>query len=157
MCAEFGRRALARRVQGAAVMKQLSLLLLGASLALGCGDDAGTSAGADAATAPDASAPESVRYESPFYEDPADCPDDPLFNCTPSLELCADGTATMLVTDIINGGIHEREGEIIATEWGPGDVPPEIGFTASDDGALLTDDWQGWDWSLADGGPRRCD
>lgn len=73
---------------------------------------------------------------------------DPLFNCVPSVHLCADGTADMLVTDILNSGTYVDNGDTIETMWGAGDVPDTIVFTVSPDGTVLTDDWNQWEWTL---------
>jgi hypothetical protein len=120
-------------------------------LAAACGgaDDATPESGADAAPAAvDAAAADHRVYQHALYDDPDDCPDDPLFNCTPSLSLCADGSATILVTDIVNAGSYTETDDAITTAFESGDVPSEIEFTIADDGATLEDDWQRWAWTL---------
>lgn len=136
-------------------MKPLILFVGLAALGCGGGDEDGgggaeTGADADVETGADASGAATARYEHPLFEDPADCPDDPLYNCTPVLELCADGKAVMLVTDIVNTGTYERAGDVITSKWDVGDVPSDIVFAVSEGGQVLTDDWRSWEWTFAE-------
>jgi hypothetical protein len=92
----------------------------------------------------DASSFASRRFVHPL---PA-CPPDPLYNCTPSLELCSGSNrAYMLVTDIVNVGTYLDGNATLRTEFPSGDVPPAIrfGYQAID---VLVDDWLGWTWTL---------
>jgi hypothetical protein len=72
----------------------------------------------------------------PPFETAAQCREvaDPLYNCEPSLTLCPDGSFQLLVTDILNAGTYEIDGdELRATLDGPGDVPRHIVGTLDDD------------------------
>ena len=95
---------------------------------------------------PDAQLPALRFYQHALFTDPDDCPDDPLFNCYPMIELCSDGRAVIQVTDIVNGGTYTKTEGTITTTWESGDVPQQITFEATADGRGLTDDWQGWLW-----------
>jgi hypothetical protein len=128
-------------------------------IASACGDagDAAPEISADAAPASvDAASADHRVYEHALYDDPDDCPDDPLFNCAPSMSLCADGSATILVTDIMNAGSYAETDDAITTTWEAGDVPSEIEFAIADDGSTLEDDWQGWTWTLVEDGDPIC-
>ena len=126
------------------------VIVFASVLAAGCGDGEPEIAGADAAPAgadaspPDAAAASSVHglYEHQL----PDCVSDGLVNCAPSIELCPDGSATMLVTDIANGGTYTEEGDAITARFEAGDVPDVIVFTRSDGGGVLVDDWLEWEW-----------
>ncbi len=119
-------------------------LLVAASFMLACGDtDTGSTA--DAANNIDASSSAGRYFEYAFYE-PENCPNDPLFNCTADLELCPDGRAFALVTDIVNAGNYTETAGTISVTWGPGDLPAEIVFSQETDGSLV-DDWNGWTWT----------
>jgi len=121
----------------------ISLALI--TLCGACGGSAVTGT-PDAGIAADAALSANRSFEHPFYEDPADCPDDPLFNCTADLELCGDGRAVMLVTDIVNDGTYTEADGVIVTEWDGGDIPARIAFSI-ESATLLTDDWNGWSWT----------
>ncbi len=56
------------------------------------------------------------------------CPPDPIFNCTSDLMLCQDGSAFLLLTDIINGGSYTETDSEISTNWGQGDAPESMFF-----------------------------
>ena len=49
----------------------------------------------------------------PPFETAAQCREvaDPLYNCEPTLTLCPDGGFQLLVTDILNGGTYEIDGD----------------------------------------------
>jgi hypothetical protein len=90
-------------------------------------------------------APDAARR---FVHPLPQCPPDPLFNCTPSVELCtANHRALMTVTDIVNVGTYVEGNATIRTAFPSGDVPPEITFTFQAIDSLV-DDWQGWTWTL---------
>ena|GEM_PF-4183412 len=117
---------------------------------LGCDGD-GRNLAADAAVVDGAVAADAAVTGRTFEHRlaaPGECPNDPLFNWVPSLDLCADGRAFMRVTYIVNGGTFTQDAAIILTRWEPGDVPSAINFTLSADGAEVTGDWQDWTWTL---------
>jgi hypothetical protein len=123
-------------------MKRLTTLLIGLALGCGGGGDADVDAGNQAADASN-----STRYfEHALFENPEDCPDDLTFNCYPGIELCDDGSAHLLVTDIMNGGTYVEDSTAIVATFDGGDVPATMIFTPSTDGRTLTDDWQTWEW-----------
>jgi len=124
-------------------------LALSLAIASACGgdDDGRTGADADPEIVPDAATALAHRtYEHPL----PDCEPGGLFNCTPSVHLCADGSAIMLVTDIANGGTFTEDGAIIVARFEAGDVPETVTFTASEGGLTLVDDWQSWQWQRND-------
>lgn len=72
----------------------------------------------------------------PPFETVAQCREvaDPIYNCEPSLTLCPDGTFQLLVTDIVNGGTYEIDGnELRASLDADGDVPRHIVGTLDGD------------------------
>jgi len=70
----------------------------------------------------------------------------PIFNCTAELSLCADGSMSIIVTDIVNGGRYFRIGDQFVVSIEVGDVPNDMVFTLNDDG-MLTDDFSSWTWT----------
>lgn len=63
----------------------------------------------------------------------------PIFNCWHTLELCPDGYATFLVTDIVNVGDYEIIDNTVIAQFPVGDVPPEIEFTIEADGSMVAE------------------
>ena len=130
--------------------RSLFAIVLVSAFAAGCGDEEPKAAGADAAPGgADAAAPDAAAAAAAhgLYEHRLpDCVSDGLTNCAPSIELCPDGSATMLVTDIANGGTYTVEGDEITARFEVGDVPDVIVFTRSDDAGTLVDDWLEWEW-----------
>jgi len=75
-----------------------------------------------------------------------DCTNDGIFNCTADLYLCKDGSAFLLLTDIINSGTYvEVEGKI-ESQWGFGDVPSQIDFVKQADLSVIDNSW-GFTWN----------
>ena len=119
------------------------------------GSDASQSA-ADGGTAADAAAQRAHAYYEHVIPG---CESDGLVNCAPSIELCEDGTGTVLVTDILNPIDHQRTGEQVEiTRDGPGDIPETFSLELTSDGQLATDDWVEWEWALVENPPfSTCD
>lgn len=91
----------------------------------------------------DVASPEPGR----FVHQLSSCSPDPIFNCSPSLTIEAEGQATLIVTDIVNSGTIVIDGA--RWKWtadGAADVPATIYFTPSDGDQVLTDDFTHWDW-----------
>lgn len=140
----------------------ISLCLVVVQAGAGCGSgaepelppDARASGEADAGKADAAMAdaepvdalPGVRRFEHSLYADPRDCPSDPLFNCFPQLELCPDGRAFLLWTDILNRGTYAETDGVVEATFEAGDVPERINFTLRDGGQALEDDWRSWAW-----------
>lgn len=99
----------------------------------------------DAASSPDArvsAAP--ARYVHSL----APCGSDPLVNCSPLLAIAEGGHAELTITDIVNPGTIQVEGDGLRwTADGAADVPASIYFSASANGRVLTDDYNHWDWT----------
>lgn len=75
-----------------------------------------------------------------------ECLDDGIFNCTADFYLCKDGSAFLLLTDILNAGTYvEMEGKI-ESQWGFGDVPSQVNFVKQADFSLI-DDAFGFTWT----------
>lgn len=103
---------------------------------------------ADAGSAIDAASAVGHRY----FEHRLDgCNSDGLENCAPSIELCADGSGTALVTDIINSITYEQDDRRISvTRDGPGDIPEFFTLELVTDDPAATDDWLEWQWKLVE-------
>lgn len=130
------------------------LLPLFVLASVACGSDGTSKSAPDAAInavdaaidVVDAAPTRPFRYfQHPLYDDPADCPDDPKYNCSADLELCDDGRAFALVTDIANAGDYTESDTTITASFGSGDVPQVVVFSIQADGSLI-DDWLGWTW-----------
>ena len=133
------------RRHGALIARRGGVKYLACLLPLfACGAD--PSPGSPDAGQPDAQPPELRFFQHSLFTEPGDCPDDPEFNCYPSVELCSDGRAVMMVTDIVNGGTYTKNDGTVTTSWPSADVPSQIVFQTTADGRGLTDDWQGWLW-----------
>lgn len=62
-------------------------------------------------------------------------------NCTQWLTLDSDGRATIVVTDIINGGTWTEDDAMVFTAWQPnGDVVPEIEYSKAENAIDLVDE-----------------
>ena len=75
------------------------------------------------------------------------CPNDPLANCEPSITIREDGTARVVITDVINEGSIGYEGD--GWRWNsarPSDAASTIYFTPSADGTTVTSDYMQWVW-----------
>jgi len=95
---------------------------------------------------PQINSAENRRFEHDYFEvEP--CSPDPIVNCTADLVLCKDGSATLLLTDIINGGTYTETSTSISTSWGVGDAPESIVFSKQPDSTLV-DDQFGLVWAL---------
>ena len=73
-------------------------------------------------------------------------------NCYQVLELCPDGMATLMLTDILNIGSYQRSGNAIETTWPtPGDTPDSVDFTHDAVNDTLTDQLWIYSWPRDDG------
>lgn len=79
------------------------------------------------------------------------CSAEPIFNCTEDLILCKDGSASIILTDIINSGTYTETDSTISTNWEAVDVPMSIFFTKQEDFSLL-DSTFGLTWTLTASG-----
>ena len=72
-------------------------------------------------------------------------------NCYQVLELCPDGSASLMLTDVIDPGTYQRDAEAITTMWGDGGAPSEIVFDVVSPTELV-DDAYGLTWTLDEAG-----
>ena len=70
-------------------------------------------------------------------------------NCYQIMDLCPDGSGTMMLTDIINPGTYVLDGDTLTSSWSSGDAPPTMVFEGAS-GDELTDDIWGYAWELTD-------
>lgn len=119
-------------------------------LAAGCGDstDPTTESSADASPTIDGAIAVGHRY----FEHRIDgCNSGGIENCAPSIELCADGSGTVLVTDILNSITYEQDDRLVSlTRVGPGDIPESFTLELVSDEPAALDDWLEWNWSLVE-------
>lgn len=85
------------------------------------------------------------------FETEAECEaaQDPefFFNCWQILELCPDGSAGALLTDIVGSGTYARGDGVIETTWdGAAELPPEVTFTILSE-TDIEDDAYGYVWT----------
>jgi hypothetical protein len=75
----------------------------------------------------------------------------PIFNCWQTLDLCPDGDAFLIVTDIVNVGTYEVGDAVISTTFESGDVPELVDFAIDVDGNLVAEDLgtRTWERDLA--------
>jgi len=78
-----------------------------------------------------------------------ECITDGIFNCTADLYLCSDGSAFLLLTDIVNDGSYTEGEDSLETQWGFGDAPERINFAKQADFSLI-DDAVGLTWNKVD-------
>jgi hypothetical protein len=92
--------------------------------------------------------PEARRYVHDWFETPADCEAAQARgeNCTAELTVCPDGAATLMLTDISNGGRYAVEGDAVVTQWNSLELPAVVRFLIQPDGGLQ-DDLARLDWT----------
>lgn len=79
---------------------------------------------------------------------------DPEFfiNCYQVVELCTDGSAYLMLTDIIDRGTYVRGDGAIETTWeGASGAPPSVTFTVTSE-TTLVDDAYDLEWTLDEEG-----
>ncbi len=96
---------------------------------------------------------EERRYVHAFFADQAACtaaqPEGFFVNCCAFAVFKADGSAEMMVTDIMNGGTYVLgDGIIDFTRESPGDVADQVRFVMGAGDTLIDDDAQ-WSWKRA--------
>jgi hypothetical protein len=72
-----------------------------------------------------------------------------LFNCSLTVDLCPDGRAEVVFTDILNTARYGIYGDRVELRLvGAGDIPDEMTFTIQPDGALISMDGDGKPFAL---------
>lgn len=105
--------------------------------------------------------PEARTYESAVFETQVECEQAQSqgINCYRVLDLCPDGSAFVMVTDIVNPGTYTRSGTTIEGSFPVGDVPETMTFEHNLMRDSLVDDTWGYVWTRAETAPQlgSCD
>jgi hypothetical protein len=117
------------------------------------GGSGGTRAtgGGGSGGAPTTTFAEERVYVNEIFATPEECMDAQQegANCTRIVQFCPDGSAAVMVTDIVISGSYEIDGASIAASWRSGDVPSMMLFTQTSDTEILDDSFGlTWTWSV---------